>query len=157
VPLIRILVDGYSLLHSFPELAPGKPRYSAVARQELILWLTQYRDSTGIPITVIFDGAGAPSGTPKMPSSPEMEILFSEAGKTADDLIERAAHRLAAYGEVLVVTDDLAERDTIEASGALASSCTTFIRTVEAEIEQLHRDVDVYNRHQLKEYRRRES
>ena len=34
--LVRILVDGYSLLHSWPELAPGKARYSAAAREELV-------------------------------------------------------------------------------------------------------------------------
>ena len=26
--LVRILVDGYSLLHNWPELAPGQPRHS---------------------------------------------------------------------------------------------------------------------------------
>jgi len=27
--LVRILVDGYSLLHHWPELAPGRARFSA--------------------------------------------------------------------------------------------------------------------------------
>jgi hypothetical protein len=34
MPLVRILVDGYSLLHNWPELAPGKARHSAAARDE---------------------------------------------------------------------------------------------------------------------------
>ena len=38
--LVRILVDGYSLLHNWPELAPGKPRFSPAARGELIRMLT---------------------------------------------------------------------------------------------------------------------
>src|SRR5437660_3054485 len=107
--LMRILVDGYSLLHNWPALAPGKPRHSAAAREELVHVLTQYRDAIGTPITVIFDGAGAPASTPKVESGPEMEILYSKAGRTADDVIERAAHRLSEFGEVLVVTDDYAE------------------------------------------------
>ena len=53
--LVRILVDGYSLLHNWTELAPGKPRYSAAAREELIAALTQYHDACGTPITVIFE------------------------------------------------------------------------------------------------------
>src|SRR3954470_2657165 len=105
MPLVRILVDGYSLLHSWPELAPGKPRHSAAARDELIHWLTLYRDAIGTPITIVFDGAGAPPGTPKPMSTVELEVLYSGAGQTADDIIERAATRLANYGEVLVVTD----------------------------------------------------
>jgi predicted RNA-binding protein with PIN domain len=31
--LVRILVDGYSLLHGWPELAPGAPRHSERARE----------------------------------------------------------------------------------------------------------------------------
>src|SRR3954452_22599028 len=89
MPLVRILVDGYSLLHNWPELAPGKPRHSAAARDELIHWVTQYRDVIGTPITIVFDGAGAPPGTPKPISSPELEVLYSGAGQTADDIIER--------------------------------------------------------------------
>ncbi len=79
--LVRILVDGYSLLHSWPELAPGKPRHSAAARGELIHWLTLYRDAIGTPITVVFDGGGAPVGTPATLSTPEMEILFRGQGR----------------------------------------------------------------------------
>jgi hypothetical protein len=31
--LVRIIIHGYSLLHNWPELAPGKPRHSAAARK----------------------------------------------------------------------------------------------------------------------------
>ena len=51
--LVRILVDGYSLLHNWTELAPGKPRYSAAAREDLIAVLTHYHDACGTPITVV--------------------------------------------------------------------------------------------------------
>jgi predicted RNA-binding protein with PIN domain len=50
--LVRILIDGYSLLHNWPQLAPRMARHSAVARNELIHVLTQYRDAIGTPITV---------------------------------------------------------------------------------------------------------
>ena len=43
--------------------------------------------------------------------------MFSNAGKTADDVIERAAVRFQPYGEVMAVTDDNAERDTVISMG----------------------------------------
>src|SRR6476646_5856927 len=129
--LIRILVDGYSLLHNWPEIAPGHPRHSAAARGELIHRLTQYRDAIGTPITIFFDGAGAPTGTPTALSTPEVEVLYSRAGQTADQMIERAAHRFAEYGEVLAVTDDLAERQTVSNMGGMSSSCWNFIQSVQ--------------------------
>lgn len=144
--LVRILVDGYSLLHSWPELAQGRPRHSAIARNELIHWLTLYRDAIGTPITVVFDGGGAPAGTPAVLSTPEMEILFSRAGQTADDIIERVAHRMNSYGEVLAVTDDHAERDTVIAMGGMASSCSNFIRDIEHTLNEQAQDIKKYNR-----------
>ena len=146
--LVRILVDGYSLLHSWPELAPGKPRHSAAAREELIHCLTLYRDAIGTPITVVFDGGGAPAGTPPAISTPEMEILYSRAGLTADDMIERAAARLAAYGEVMVITDDFAERDTISSLGGMASSCFNFIQTVQDVLDEQGREIHKHNRNE---------
>src|SRR4051812_6141946 len=129
--LVRILVDGYSLLHNWPALAPGKPRYSAAAREELIRVLTLYRDAIGTPITIFFDGSSPKlDSAPDTRSTPEVEILFSRAGQTADQMIERAAHRFRPFGEVLAVTDDHAERDTVIALGGLASSCDNFIGSI---------------------------
>src|SRR5580704_6994273 len=104
--LARILVDGYSLLHAWPELAPGKARHSAAARDELVRRLTLYRDAIGTPITIVFDGAGAPPGTLAPFSDPELEVVYSKAGKTADEVIERVTARMREVGQVLAVTDD---------------------------------------------------
>jgi predicted RNA-binding protein with PIN domain len=152
--LVRILVDGYSLLHNWPELAPGQPRYSARAREELIHVLTRYQDVAGTPVTIFFDGSGASAGTPPRESNPAVEVLFSCAGQTADDMIERAAHRFRAYGEVLAVTDDVAERDTVTGMGGLASSCANFIRMVENALTELQDELQNYNRAERNRFNR---
>jgi predicted RNA-binding protein with PIN domain len=144
--LVRILVDGYSLLHNWSALAHGQPRHSAAAREELIHALTQYRDAIGTPITIVFDGSGGPPARGGAPSTPELEVLYSKAGQTADDVIERAAYRLSHFGEVLVVTDDYAERDTVLSMGGMASSCENFIRTIESALTELQRDLKHHNR-----------
>jgi len=154
--LVRILVDGYSLLHQWPELARGKPRHSAAARAELVHFLTRYQDAIGTPITIFFDGSGAPPSVPSPESSDQVEVLFSKAGRTADDLIERATHRFQAYGEVLVVTDDQAERDTVMGFGGLAASCSGFISTVHGVLADFANELKQYNRtenHRFKQNR----
>jgi len=152
--LVRILVDGYSLLHAWPELAPGKPRFSAAARDELIHRLTLYRDAVGTPITVVFDGANNDIRLSTVESKPEMEILYSRAGQTADDIIERVTHRMSAFGEVLAVTDDFAERDTVIAMGGMASSCLNFIQTVESALAELQDDIKAHNRKEKNRFKR---
>jgi uncharacterized protein len=145
--IVRILVDGYSLLHNWPELAPGKPRHSMEARDELIRILTLYRDATSTPITIVFDGAGKSAGT-AYPSTPDLEILYSRSGQTADQIIERVAARMSEYGEVLAVTDDYAERDTVFYQGGMSSSCSNFIAAVERALQEQERDIAHYNRRQ---------
>jgi predicted RNA-binding protein with PIN domain len=146
--LVRILVDGYSLLHGWPELAAGAARHSARAREELIHVLTCYHDVTGEPVTVFFDGAGAPPNVPKDESSPAVEVLFSRAGQTADQMIERAAHRFQPHGEVLVVTDDHAERGSV-------ASCANFVRMIEGALTELQDELRNYNRREQNRFKRR--
>jgi len=144
--LVRILVDGYSLLHGWPELAADKPRHSAAARNELVHILTRYQDAVGTPVTIFFDGAGSPPDVPKNEPNHHVEVLFSRAGQTADDMIERAAHRFQSYGEVLAVTDDSAERDTVVALGGSASSCLSFIAEVENALGEFSETLKHHNR-----------
>ena len=151
--LVRILVDGYSLLHSWPEVAPGRPRHSAAARDELIRRLTLYQDTIHTPITIFFDGSGPKRGAATDTDVSHVEVLYSQGGQTADDLIERAAYRFAAYGEVLAVTDDQAERETVISVGGLASSCDNFVRDVENTLAELTHEIKNHNRRERLRFR----
>ena len=155
MPLVRILVDGYSLLHNWPELAPGRARHSAEARAALVEKLTHYRDATHTPISIFFDGSFPRGAGPKHHSSREVEVLFSSGQQAADDLIERAAHRFREYGEVLVVTDDVAERETVIAFGASAASCGNFIAMVNSALAELAVDLKHHNRTERNRFKRR--
>ena len=152
--LIRILVDGYSLLHAWPDLARGKPRYSSAARAELIQQLRQYGDAISTPVTVVFDGKGPGKLETEPLSTPAMEIIYSKSGQTADDIIERAAALLVKYGEVLVVSNDFAERDTVASVGASVCSCEHFIRSLQADITDFQKQLQRHNASERKRYRK---
>ena len=153
--LVRILVDGYSLLHNWPGLAPGRARHSAAARDELIRRLTLYQDAAGTPITVFFDGSRPPVGKANAVDSTVVEVLYSRQGQTADQMIERAAHRFGPYGEVLAVTDDHAERDTVISLGGSTASCWNFIQDVENALAELGDEIKHYNRRERHRFGRR--
>jgi predicted RNA-binding protein with PIN domain len=152
--LVRILVDGYSLLHSWPELAEGSPRHSETARDALVEMLTHYQDACGTPVTIFFDGRGSRKMKPKNDSGKSVEVLFSSAGQTADDLIERAAHRFQPYGEVLAVTNDFAERDTVSGFGGSVASCENFIRMIQIALADLAESLNNHNRAERNRFRR---
>jgi predicted RNA-binding protein with PIN domain len=168
--LVRILVDGYnliyaiedyrkikgnqlhSLLHKWPELAEGAPRHSETARDALVEILTQYQDACGTPVTIFFDGRGSRKTKPKNEAGKSVEVLFSNAGQTADSLIERAAHRFQDYGEVLVVTDDFAERDTVSGFGGSVASCGNFIAMIQNALANLVENLNNHNRSERRRF-----
>ena len=82
-------------------------------------------------------------------------MLFSRAGQNADELIERAAHHLRAYGEVLAVTDDPAERETVLSVGGSASSCWNFIQTVESTLTECADELKDHNRRKRRRFHQR--
>ncbi len=61
---------------------------------------------------------------------------------------------MKTFGEVLAVTDDNAERDTVIAMGGLASSCQSFISAVNAALGDLADDLKVYNRKERARFNR---
>jgi predicted RNA-binding protein with PIN domain len=81
-----------------------------------------------------------------------VEVLFSNDGQTADDLIERAAHRFQDYGEVLVVTDDRAERDIVGGFGGSVATCANFIRMIQNALADLQENMDNHNRNERKRF-----
>jgi predicted RNA-binding protein with PIN domain len=153
VAIARILVDGYSLLNSWPELTAGCSPFSATARSALIQQLKQYADAKDLPLTIVFDGA-QPHLSSEESDDTGFEVLFSRCGQTADQVIERVTHFLRPYGEVLVVTDDNAERDTVRSLGGVTSSCDNFIRDVHAAIAQQLRRIQEHNKNERKQFRR---
>jgi predicted RNA-binding protein with PIN domain len=62
-------------------------------------------------------------------------------------------HLFRPYGEVLVITDDLAERDTVRSLGGVTSNCDNFIRDVQAAIHILSRQIDHHNYKERKRFR----
>jgi predicted RNA-binding protein with PIN domain len=70
-------------------------------------------------------------------------------------MIERAAHRFGPYGEVLAVTNDHAERDTVISLGGLASSCANFIEDLEHTLADMADDIKDHNRREQRRFRNR--
>ena len=153
--IVRVLVDGYSLLHHWPELAPGRARHSFHARDALVAALPQYQDSSGPPVPLLVAGGGAPPDTPKNETAKEgIEVLFSKKGQTADQIIERVAHLMKPYGEVLAVTNDYAERETVISLGGSACSCENFLEILDDTMGDMHVGVAQHNKRERKGYRR---
>ena len=143
-----ILVDGYSVLHAWPRFATRKARQLSLQqrREALVGLLRQYADHSRRRVTVVFDAYAAKHKAEGKEPTHGVEILFSERGKTADDLIERLVAEKMDKGKIVVVTSDNAERQTVEAMGAHTTSAEVFEGEVEAALRELAGMVRLHTR-----------
>ena len=122
-----LLVDGHSVIFAWPDLRKLHARRSATARDELVKRLTAYQDASGVRVVAVFDGKGVSANEASEPGG--IQIFYSGAGQTADEIVERLVVKYAAKHDMSVATDDYMERQTAETFGAIAVS-TEHLRSV---------------------------
>ena len=111
-----LLVDGYSIVHAWPDLLEMHGRRMVLACEALIRELTGYHDFAGAGVTVVFDGKGR-----RIEDATErggIQVLYAPAGTTADDVIERLVAAHCPKLEMTVATDDMREREAVLGLGA---------------------------------------
>jgi hypothetical protein len=115
-PMRFLIVDGHSVIFAWPELRALHNHRTALARERLTRILTEYQDFTGIQVVLVFDGKGATITHETEPGG--IQVFYSNAGHTADDLIERLAAKYGNLYSLIVATSDLLEQQTAIAFGA---------------------------------------
>jgi hypothetical protein len=128
-----LIVDGHSVIFAWPELRGMHGRRGAVARETLVRQLTAYQDASGVRVVAVFDGRGEKAGEDSAPGG--IQVFYSRAGQTADDIVERLVAKYARQHELLVATDDALERQTAISFGADVVS-TENLRAMLAEAER---------------------
>ena len=114
-----LLVDGHSIIHSWPELRSLHARQPIQARRNLIRELSALHDSGHWRVTLVFDGKGG--GREEGPKD-SLAVLYAPANATADSIIEKIVQAHAGRGEIGVVTADHAEITAVESFGAYGFS-----------------------------------
>lgn len=128
-----IIIDGYSLLHRLEH--PPSRECSETRRGRLIHMLDKVAHAMADRVTVVFDGQGSASEIAQEPSS--IEVIYSPAHQTADTVIERLVSSASSPQNILVVSSDRAERQTVEAAGAATMSCGDFLAHYQAVARQI--------------------
>lgn len=115
-----LIVDGHSVIFAWPELRKLHARRAVLARDELVKTLTGYQDASGVRVVAVFDGKGADATEASEPGG--IQIFYSGAGQTADEIIERLVAKYASRHEITVATSDHMEQQTATSFGALVVS-----------------------------------
>lgn len=123
----RLLVDGYSLLHSAPEFSKYIREAMDVGRARVLQRVLLAIPGIAPAATVVFDGREG-----SLEDLAHIHVVYAPANRTADAVIERMVAESPKPGEMLVVTADRAERDTVAGFGAQVMSCVQFLELTSA-------------------------
>jgi predicted RNA-binding protein with PIN domain len=116
MPESFLIVDGHSIIFAWPELVALQRRNGASARENLIKILTEYQDLSGVNVVVVFDGKGERINEVTEPGG--IQIFYSNAGRTADEIVERLVAKYGHKHTITVATADLLEQQTVISFGA---------------------------------------
>jgi uncharacterized protein len=127
----HLLVDGANVMHAWPELRPLLAHDRDAARARLTQALSAIHDAEAVRVTIVFDGRGDALAVERPSGQATFSQLYTPAGVTADDVIERLVGQAADPRSCFVATNDRAERQTIAALGAAALSADDLAAWVE--------------------------
>lgn len=133
-----LIVDGYNMIGSWPELVLLKKQDKmADAREDLLHRLSNYAKFEGIEVIVVFDAQLVP-GIQQNYKKYQLEVVFTKEDETADSYIERVAGTLNdRLTQVTVATSDLAEQWVVFSQGALRTSAYELYKTIKKTEETI--------------------
>jgi predicted RNA-binding protein with PIN domain len=134
-----LLVDGYNIIGTWPELKSLKEHDLPAARDRLVERMAEYQAYWGYRVIVVFD-AQYVQGTEKKFKDHKVEVIFTKKNETADERIEKLAISLNnRKTQIHVATSDYTEQWAIFGQGALRKSARELLiemSTVEKGIEK---------------------
>lgn len=136
----HLLIDGSNILHAWTSLRVLLKSDRDVARAKLSQMVSVIHDEEQVRLTLVFDGRGEEITVEYPGTQKTFAHIYTPAGTTADDVIEQLVGQAAEPANCCVATNDRAERQTIEATGASGISAEDLAAWVQrAELRQQSR------------------
>lgn len=140
-----LIVDGYNMIGSWPELVALKKKDELEeAREVLLHQLSNYAKYRNMEIIVVFDAQFVP-GISQVYDKYTLQVVFTSRDETADSYIEALAYkRLNVLTQVTVATSDLAEQWQIFSAGALRKSARELYQDIQKAKKSIQEDSEDY-------------
>lgn len=120
-PAHHVVVDGYNVIHAWPELKSAMRFGYAAACKRLIEAVRVLHDMEGLRVTVVFDGNGDAINIERPNKELTFSVIYAAAGVSADTVIERiVCNSNGKY--VTVVTADASIMNVAKTRGARTMS-----------------------------------
>ena len=136
-----LLVDGYNIIHAWPELKELAAVNLDAARTSLQDTLCNYQGYKKCQVIVVFDGYKVKGNPGTVVPYHNIHVVFTKEAETADQYIEKVTQQMDRHYSVAVATSDKLEQIIILGKGAMRLSAQDLkkeIRETNAEIKKEH-------------------
>jgi predicted RNA-binding protein with PIN domain len=130
----RVIVDGYNVIHAWPELVASLGRHGLeAARSGLIDRMAEFRASTAVDVVIVFDSHGRRKGSGDRETVEGVEVRYGSRLESADHVIERLIYdavRRNLAADTVVATNDRLQRAMVAAMGVATMSAQALLDDV---------------------------
>ncbi len=144
MPAEFLIVDGHSIIFAWPDLRALHQQRTANARDRLIKLLTDFQDFTGVRVVLVFDGQGSSINEMSEPNG--IQVFYSSAGRTADDVVERLTAKYSQMYSITVATEDSLEQQTALSFGAHCIGAEKLRTLIDSARKELDSDLKSHRR-----------
>lgn len=132
-----LLVDGYNIIHAWPELKDLANVNMDGARMKLIETLSNYQGFRKCQIIVVFDAYRVQRHAEEAIDFNNIHIIYTREAQTADQYIERFSHDNNKKYAITVATSDGLEQLIVRGAGCSLLSANE----LKAEIEKANKSI----------------
>lgn len=127
-----LLVDGYNIVHAWPELKALADDNMDSARLQLLDLLSNYQGIKKCQIIVVFDAYRVQRHVEEVTDYYNIHLVYTKEAQTADQYIEKFAHDNSKKYMITVATSDGLQQMIVRGAGCFLLSA----RELKAEIEE---------------------
>lgn len=132
-----LLVDGYNIIFAWDELKSLAQTDFEAARIKLLDQLCNYQGIKKHKIIVVFDAYQVAGGREKIEDYHNIHVVFTGEAQTADQYIEKFAHKNQQKYQITVATSDGLQQVIIRGAGCNLISAREFKAEVENSLKQM--------------------
>lgn len=127
-----LLVDGYNIIHAWPELSSLAKDNLDSARIALLDILANYQGFRGMTLIAVFDAYRVKGGKGSISKYHNVYEVYTKEAETADAYIEKTVHEIGRKHNVKVATSDALEQVIVFGEGAVRISAKDLYEEVKA-------------------------
>ncbi|MCR5665955.1 MAG: TetM/TetW/TetO/TetS family tetracycline resistance ribosomal protection protein [Eubacterium sp.] len=117
-----LLVDGYNVIFSWPQLNELAKETIDGARMKLMEILSDYQGIRGGYLILVFDAYRIEGHEEEVMRYHNIDVVYTKEAETADQYIEKTAHKLGKNHNIRVATSDGLEQIIIRGQGCRLTS-----------------------------------